>query len=68
MKDKEFDNLNSEDSEFQKKVIKFVLATYEKYKKHLPPSLFVKSAAENQASTLFFLILFKIDSIDFASP
>ncbi len=43
MKNEEFDNLNSEDSEFQKKVVKFVLATYEKHKKHLPPSLFVKS-------------------------
>jgi len=43
MKNEEFDNLNSEDSEFQKKVVKFVLATYEKHKNHLPPSLFVKS-------------------------
>jgi|2_EtaG_2_1085320.scaffolds.fasta_scaffold01361_8 hypothetical protein len=43
MKNEEFDNLNSEDSEFQKKVVKFVLATYEKHKRHLPPSLFVKS-------------------------
>ena len=43
MKNEEFDNLDIEDSEFQKKVVKFVLATYEKHREHLSPSLFVKS-------------------------
>ena len=43
MKNEEFDNLKSEDSEFQKKVVNFILHLYDKRKEHLPPSLFLKS-------------------------
>ena len=43
MNEKEFDNLNEEDSEFQKKVVGFVLDLYRSKKESLPPSIFVKS-------------------------
>ena len=43
MENKEFQNLDSETSEFQRRVITFVLALYEKEKKPLPPSIFIKT-------------------------
>ena len=43
MKNEEFKNLDNETSEFQKRVISFVLALYETEKKPLPPSIFIKT-------------------------